>query len=624
MTVAETLDRAVADDQLGGSGDRATRAIRDEFSGKDGEAATSVLSVSGLTVEVGHGAERRAVVDDFSFTLARGETLCIAGESGSGKSMTALAIMGLLPKPGAWLAGGAIALGDQRIDELSDAKMRHVRGSRIAMIFQEPMTSLNPVLTIGRQLTEAIEAHEPVGRAEAKRRAIAALNAVRIPDAASRLSQHPHELSGGMRQRVMIAMALALKPDVLIADEPTTALDVTVQGEVLELLRDMQRDLGTAVILITHDMGVVAEMASRVVVMRHGRVVETGTTEAIFERPREAYTKELLAAVPRIGSGTGRVESRAVAAVTGDGGPIIPIVSVTDLAVRFDLRGGLLNRVDRRVHAVEGVSFDIAPAETLSLVGESGCGKSTTAKALAGLVPYAGNIVVSGKNMDGLPRGEAKAMRRNVQMIFQDPFASLDPRMTVGDLIAEPMLIHGIATGTERRDRVADLLSRVGLTADQMQRYPHEFSGGQRQRICIARALALRPKLIIADESVSALDVSVQARVLELLRELQAEFGIAYLFISHDMAVVENISDRVAVMYLGQIVEMGTRDQIFANPQHPYTQRLIAAVPVPDPKRRRAQFPRLDTEIASPVRKLGDAPRRLALTNRGDGHLVAA
>ena len=630
MTETETIDR-VADAGRPGSTDSAKPGPAGQGQGRGrcegGGIVAPVLSVSGLTVEVGHGAERRAVVDDFSFTLAGGETLCIAGESGSGKSMTALAIMGLLPKPGAWLAGGAVALGTTRIDELSEACMREVRGSKIAMIFQEPMTSLNPVLTIGRQLTEAIEAHEPVGRAEAKRRAVAALQAVRIPDAASRLSQYPHELSGGMRQRVMIAMALALKPEILIADEPTTALDVTVQGEVLELLRDMQRDLGTAVILITHDMGVVAEMASRVVVMRHGRVVEAGTTEAIFERPREAYTKELLAAVSRIGSGAGRVASREVETASGDGSavsPATPIISVRNLAVRFDLRGGILNRVDRRVHAVEGVSFDIAPGETLSLVGESGCGKSTTAKALAGLLPYEGDILVSGKTMAGLPRGEAKAMRRNVQMIFQDPFASLDPRMTIGDLLAEPMLIHAIASGAERRDRVADLLDRVGLSADQMQRYPHEFSGGQRQRICIARALALRPKLIIADESVSALDVSVQARVLELLRELQAEFGIAYLFISHDMAVVENISDRVAVMYLGQIVEMGTRDQIFVNPQHPYTQRLIAAVPMPDPKRRRPQFPRLDAEIASPVRKLGDAPRRVALTNRGDGHLVAA
>ena len=507
MAFAE-IDLTADDYEVGGgSDDRRTKPY--------------VLSVSGLTVEVGHGTERRAVVDDLSFNLERGETLCIAGESGSGKSMTALAIMGLLPKPGARLAGGAIALGRQRVDNLSEVRMREVRGSKIAMIFQEPMTSLNPVLTIGRQLTEAIEAHEPVGRTEARRRAIAALKAVRIPDAASRLSQHPHELSGGMRQRVMIAMALALKPDVLIADEPTTALDVTVQGEVLELLRDMQRELGTAVILITHDMGVVAEMASRVVVMRHGRVVETGTTEAIFERPREAYTKELLAAVPRIGSGTGRVASRTVGTRSGEGGSTeaaaTPIVSVTDLAVRFDLRGGFLNRIDSRVHAVEGVSFDIAPGQTLSLVGESGCGKSTTAKALAGLVPYEGDIVVAGTNMAGLPRGEAKAMRRNVQMIFQDPFASLDPRMTIGDLIAEPMLIHGTAPSIERRDRVADLLARVGLSADEMRRYPHEFSGGQRQRICIARALSLRPKLIIADESVSALDVSVQARVLELL-----------------------------------------------------------------------------------------------------------
>ena len=589
-----------------------------------GDAGEPVLTVDGLTVVVGGEDGPRPVVSDLSFTLQRGETLCIAGESGSGKSMTSLAIMGLLPKPGAKIGKGRILLGGQDLARLSEGRMRQVRGKRVAMIFQEPMTSLNPVLTIGRQLTEAIMAHEPVGRAEAKRRAIAALDAVRIPEAASRMGQHPHELSGGMRQRVMIAMALALRPDVLIADEPTTALDVTVQGEVLELLRDLQRDLGTAVILITHDMGVVAEMADRVIVMRHGRMVESGPAARIFAEPREAYTRELLAAVPRIGSGSGRVASRPHEIPIGEHSWPIPVVSVHDLAVRFDIHGGFFGRVDRRVHAVEGVSFSVGERETLSLVGESGCGKSTTAKALAGLVPYEGDIIVGGRNMAGLPKKDAKAMRRDVQMIFQDPFASLDPRMTVGDLVAEPMLIHGIASGAERRERVAGLFSRVGLSPDQMSRYPHEFSGGQRQRICIARALALRPKLIIADESVSALDVSVQARVLELLRELQAEFGIAYLFISHDMAVVENISDRVAVMYLGQIVETGTRDQVFSNPQHPYTQRLIAAVPVPDPAKKRGTFPRLDRDIPSPVRKLGDEPARLPLRDVGGGHLVAA
>ncbi|MEX6507580.1 ABC transporter ATP-binding protein [Jiella sp. M17.18] len=583
-----------------------------------------VLTVDGLTVVVGGEDGPRPVVSDLSFTLARGETLCIAGESGSGKSMTSLAIMGLLPRPGAKVGGGRISLGGTDLTALSEGEMRQIRGKRVAMIFQEPMTSLNPVLTIGRQLTEAIMAHEPVGRGEARKRAIAALDAVRIPEAASRMGQHPHELSGGMRQRVMIAMALALKPDVLIADEPTTALDVTVQGEVLELLRDLQRDLGTAVILITHDMGVVAEMADRVIVMRHGRSVESGAAADIFANPREAYTRELLAAVPRIGAGAGRVETRVRTAEAAEAARSVPVVEVSDLAVRFDLHGGFFGRVDRRVHAVEGVSFSVGDRETLSLVGESGCGKSTTAKAIAGLVPYEGDIVVGGRNMAGLPKKDAKALRRDVQMIFQDPYASLDPRMSVGDLVAEPMLIHGIASGNERRERVAGLFERVGLSPDDASKYPHEFSGGQRQRICIARALALRPKLIIADESVSALDVSVQARVLELLRELQAEFGIAFLFISHDMAVVENISDRVAVMYLGQIVEMGTRDQIFSNPQHPYTQRLIAAVPVPDPAKKRHTFPRLDRDIPSPVRKLGDAPERLTLADVGEGHLVAA
>ncbi|WP_232845829.1 ABC transporter ATP-binding protein [Aurantimonas marina] len=581
--------------------------------------AAPVLTVDGLTVLVGGEAGPRPVVSGLAFTLGRGETLCIAGESGSGKSMTALAIMGLLPKPGARIEAGVMRLDDTNLATLDEVAMRRVRGDRIAMIFQEPMTSLNPVLTIGRQLTEAIRAHDNVGRAEARRRAIEALNAVRIPEADSRMGQYPHELSGGMRQRVMIAMALALRPDVLIADEPTTALDVTVQGEVLELLRELQRDLGTAIILITHDMGVVAEMADRVIIMREGRMVEAGSAEAIFAEPQVAYTKELLAAVPRIGGGTGRVATRPTSIA---GTP--PVVGVRGLTVRFDLHGGFFGRVDRRVHAVEGVSFDVTAGETLSLVGESGCGKSTTAKALAGLVPYSGDIVVGGRNMAGLARKDAKAIRRDIQMIFQDPFASLDPRMRVGDLVAEPMVIHGIASGAERRERVAGLFERVGLSPDQMSRYAHEFSGGQRQRICIARALALRPKLIIADESISALDVSVQARVLELLRELQADFGIAYLFISHDMAVVENISDRVAVMYLGQIVETGTRDQIFSAPQHPYTQRLIEAVPVPDPTRRRHQFPRLDQEIPSPVRKLGEAPERLVLTDRGAGHLVAA
>ncbi len=583
-----------------------------------------VLDIAGLSVSVRGEDGEREVVSDLSLRLSRGETLCIAGESGSGKSMTSLAIMQLLPQPAARISAGTIRLhdkdfGDTELTGLNERQMRRIRGNRIAMIFQEPMTSLNPVLSIGRQLTESIEAHTSLSPAEARNRAIDALKAVRISEAESRLKQFPHELSGGMRQRVMIAMALALEPDVLIADEPTTALDVTVQGEVLELLRDLQRERGTSVILITHDMGVVAEMADRVIIMRHGRMVEEGKAADIFARPQAAYTRELLAAVPRIGAGVGRQESRDTEAAASAN-----VAEVKDLHVRFDLHGGFFGRVNRRVHAVEGVSFSIAPNETLALVGESGCGKSTTAKALAGLVPYTGDIVVGGRNLSGLGRDERKAVRRDVQMIFQDPFASLDPRMRVGDLVAEPLVIHGIASKEERGLRVAALFERVGLTADQMELYPHEFSGGQRQRVCIARALALRPKLIIADESVSALDVSVQARVLDLLKELQREFGVAYLFISHDMAVVENISDRVAVMYLGQIVEMGTRDQVFSNPRPPYTRRLIEAVPVPDPARRRSRFARLDQEIPSATRKIGEAPMKLALQDVGNGHLVAA
>ncbi|MFK0689237.1 ABC transporter ATP-binding protein [Mesorhizobium sp. IMUNJ 23033] len=582
-------------------------------------AARPVLDIAGLCVSVRGEDGEREVVSDLSFRLQRGETLCIAGESGSGKSMTALAIMQLLPQPAGRISSGAIRLGETDLAGLSERQMQRIRGDRIAMIFQEPMTSLNPVLSIGRQLTESIEAHTGLSQAQAQRRAVEALKAVRISEAESRLKQFPHELSGGMRQRVMIAMALALEPDVLIADEPTTALDVTVQGEVLELLRDLQCEHGTSVILITHDMGVVAEMADRVIVMRHGRMVEEGAATDIFARPQADYTRELLAAVPRIGTGAGRQESKDATEAAKPAN----VADVNDLHVRFDLRGGFFGRVDRRVHAVEGVSFSIAPNETLALVGESGCGKSTTAKALAGLVPYSGDIAIGGRNLSGLGRDERKAVRRDVQMIFQDPYASLDPRMRVGDLVAEPLLIHGIGSREERRERVAALFERVGLSADQMELYPHEFSGGQRQRICIARALALRPKLIIADESVSALDVSVQARVLDLLKELQREFGVAYLFISHDMAVVENISERVAVMYLGQIVEMGTRDQVFSNPRHPYTKRLIEAVPVPDPTRRRERFARLDREIPSSTRRIGETPPRLALTDVGGGHLVA-
>jgi len=592
----------------------AIKPVDKSLSGALAPGSAPVLRVADLTVSVNSENGLQPLVSNIDFSLHPRETLAIAGESGSGKSITSLAIMGLLPPPAVRVTGGRVLLNDTDLVSLPERKMRDIRGNRIAMIFQEPMTSLNPVMSIGKQLIEAIMAHDPLKLTTARKRAIAALAAVRLSQPERRMKQYPHELSGGMRQRVMIAMAIALRPDVMIADEPTTALDVTVQREVLDLLRDLQRELGTAMILITHDMGVVAEMADRVIVMKSGVVVEVGDVKAVFGQPKTDYTKALLAAVPRMGDGSGPLNPVVAKA---------PIAEIADLRVRFDMRGGIFGHVTHHLYAVERVSFDIRAGETFALVGESGCGKSTIAKAMVGLVPYSGQIKIAGREISRLDRKEAKTLCRDAQMIFQDPMASLDPRMRVGDLVAEPLLIHGVGSARERQERVAALFERVGLCRDQMERYPHEFSGGQRQRICIARALALSPKLIIADESVSALDVSVQARVLDLLRELTAELGISYLFISHDMAVVENISDRVAVMYLGQIVEMGTRGQIFGNPRHPYTKRLMAAVPIPDPTFERAPIPRLADDIPNPMRPVGEPPATVALVDIGAGHLVA-
>ncbi len=574
--------------------------------------AAPVLQVDGLSVAAGTEAGPRSLVRDLSFHLARGETLAVAGESGSGKSVTALALMGLLP-PGLRVTGGRALLGETDLLKLPESRLRRIRGDRMAMIFQEPMTSLNPVMTVGAQLAEALLAHESLSRAEARARALEALRAVRISEPARRLRQHPYELSGGMRQRVMIAMALALKPDVLIADEPTTALDVTVQREVLDLLRDLQAAQGTALLLITHDMGVVAEMASRVVVMRGGARVEEAPARTLFAAPREPYTRDLLAAVPRMGT---RPPAPPAA-------PRAPVAAARDLVVGFDAGRDLLGRPTHRVHAVEGVSLAVAPGETLALVGESGCGKSTIARAFAGLVPFRGEVEVAGR-VARSQREITKAIRREAQLVFQDPAAALDPRMRAGDLVAEPLVIHGLGTSQTRREEVERLLDRVHLPAGSARRFPHEFSGGQRQRLCIARALALRPKLIVADESVSALDVSVQARVLDLLRELQREEGVSFLFISHDMAVVEAIADRVAVMRLGQIVEEGTRSQVLGDPRHPYTRRLLEAVPVPDPLHVRPPRVREEGDAPSPVRPIGDPPARLVLRDVGEGHRVAA
>ncbi len=578
-------------------------------------ACAPLLSVRDLTVSVKDRGVVRPLVAGLSFDLHPGETLAIAGESGSGKSITSLALMGLLPSNVSVTSGQAL-LDGTNLPDLPESQMRTWRGARLAMIFQEPMTSLNPVHTIGNQLTEAIRAHEPVSTSAARTTAIEALRKVRIPEPERRMKQYPHELSGGMRQRVMIAMALALRPALLIADEPTTALDVTVQREVLDLLHELQDEIGTAIILITHDMGVVAEVANRVVVMRQGRMVESAPVETLFQAPTQDYTRALLSAVPRLGAGANRAKPLPPATP-------IPAARLVDAQVQFDIGSNFFGRATHRVHAVEGVSFDIRRGETFGLVGESGCGKSTIAKALAGLAPHAGHIDVDGKALAGLTAQGRREICRDVQMVFQDPMAALDPRMTVGDAVTEPLVIHGIGTAAERHARAADLFARVGLTPDQMTRYPHEFSGGQRQRICVARALALKPQLIICDESVSALDVSVQSQVLELLEELQQETGVAYLFISHDMAVVENVVDRVAVMYLGQIVEIGTRDQVFGDPQHSYTKRLLDAVPIPDPSRKGRPRSQRSMDVPSPIWPIGETPTRVCLRDVGGNHFAA-
>ncbi|RVG07783.1 ABC transporter ATP-binding protein [Sinorhizobium meliloti] len=588
---------------------------------------SSLLSVKDLTVQVATPTGPKVVVERLSFDLLPGRTLCLAGESGSGKSMTALSLMQLLPKPMARIAGGSATLDGEDILALPEARMRRIRGRKIGMIFQEPMTSLNPVMTVGNQLIGAITAHgNTSGRRAARARAAELLDQVQIPEPERRLGQYPHELSGGLRQRIVIAMALAQNPKILIADEPTTALDVTVQAQILALIRKLQADHGISVIMITHDMGVVAEMADEVLVMKHGRTVEHATSRDLFAHPQDAYTKELLSAVPRLGEMAGtetpkRAAGKAVEAGSEPGAEQ-PMLQVENLTVRFDIKGGILQRPVRRLHAVEGISLSVRRGETLSLVGESGCGKSTTGKALLNLVPWTGDIRVDGRSTRGLRGSTMRPILRDVQMIFQDPYASLDPRMRVGDLVAEPLVIHGLASGSELRDRVEYLFKRVGLSPEQMKRYPHEFSGGQRQRICIARALSLSPKLIVADESVAALDVSIQAQVLDLLQDIQDETGVSYLFISHDMAVVEQISHRVAVMYMGRFVEMGTRRQIFESPQHPYTKKLMAAVPVADPGRVRRDFVPKADDLPSPVRALDYAPSFPPPSDLGGGHLV--
>ncbi len=575
-----------------------------------------VLSVRGLTTSFLVDGAWKPVVDDVSFDVHPGETVAIVGESGSGKSVTSLSIMRLLQKDTSRIEG-SIRLGDRELLTLPEEKMRQIRGNEIAMIFQEPMTSLNPLFTIGDQISEALLCHSPMSKADARAETVRLLEKVRIPSAASRFDEYPHRFSGGMRQRVMIAMALASRPKLLIADEPTTALDVTIQGQILDLIKTLQEEEGTSVLFITHDMGVVAEISDRTVVMFRGKQVETGQTADIFRQSKHPYTRALLSAVPVLGSmqgyqrplrfpiadnATGLSEKPVEVADTVDKIDV-PVLEVRGLTKRFDIYSGFMSRLSGRVHAVENVSFDLRKGETLSLVGESGCGKSTTGRAIMRLTePDSGEVLVEGRNILTLDKQAMREMRRKVQMIFQDPYASLNPRMTVGAAIAEPYIEHRLGSAKEAKEVVADMLEKVGLTPDMAQRYPHEFSGGQRQRICIARALALKPKVIVADESVSALDVSIKAQVINLMLDLQQELDLAFLFISHDMAVVERVSHRVAVMYLGEIVEIGPRSSVFENPQHDYTRKLMAAVPVPDPDRRRAKLSSETGELKSPIR----------------------
>ena len=574
-------------------------------------------------------------VDNVSFSVNPGETVCIVGESGSGKSVSSLSLMRLVEYGGGAIAGGQLIFDrkegkDVDLANVEQDMMRQIRGNEIGMIFQEPMTALNPVFTVGRQLTEGLRVHRGMSRTKAEARALELLREVRIPEPERRLRQFPHELSGGMRQRVVIAMAMACQPRLLIADEPTTALDVTIQAEILALMDRLKRETGTAVMFITHDMAVVAQMADRVVVMFRGNKVEEGPVEQIFENPQHDYTKSLLAAVPKLGEMRGKAAPEPMKLMGVENQDLSPIpgtnqtlLTVKNLTTRFAVKGGFFRRTVANVHAVEDVSFTINKGQTLSLVGESGCGKSTAGRSILRLVePLSGEVNLDGVDIMALdPRGLRRA-RLDMQMIFQDPFASLNPQMQLVDQVAEPMRNYNIASGSELSDRVAGLFDRVHLPRSFMRRYPHEMSGGQRQRIAIARALALNPKLIVADEAVSALDVSVQAQVLNLMMELQAELGLSYLFISHDMAVVERVSHYVGVMYLGRIVELGPRASVFENPRHPYTQALMKAVPIADPRNRKSEKDLNFKPIPSPIHGPGYTPEPSAFDEVEPGHFV--
>ncbi|TLF38615.1 ABC transporter ATP-binding protein [Lacticaseibacillus zeae] len=534
-----------------------------------------VLAVQNLNVDFETDQGSKQILHDISLAVHPHETVCLVGESGSGKSVTSFSVMGLLPQNG-HVASGSIRFEKQDLLKLSDKAMRRLRGDQMSMIFQEPMTALNPVLRIGKQLTDVIKAHQAVDRKTAFDQALALLKQVEMPEPAKKLQMYPHELSGGQRQRVMIAMAIACKPQLLIADEPTTALDVTIQAQILELINKLKDQEGMGVLFITHDMGVVAQIADYVVVMKQGRIVERGTAQTIFEHPQNTYTKKLLAAVPDVDAPHIAQHSQ----VTDEQ----PLLAVQHLTKVYQDKKQLFRKRAAGLKAVNDVSFHIYPGETLGLVGESGSGKSTLGRTILGLEQKtAGKMVYAGKELPPFNHRQA-ALIAKMQMIFQDPFGSLDPRQKIGDEIEEVMAIHHQMNAQARHQRMLQLLQAVDLDEASANRYPSEFSGGQRQRIGIARALALDPSLVICDEAVSALDVSIQAQVLNLLKQLQDKLKLTYLFITHDLGVVREISDRILVMYLGTIVETGTTEQIFTNPVHPYTKRLLAAIPRPNPE----------------------------------------
>ncbi|HYI80109.1 MAG TPA: ABC transporter ATP-binding protein [Thermoleophilaceae bacterium] len=542
-----------------------------------------LLTVSDLAVAFegeGENDVTRAV-DGVSLELAPGEILALVGESGCGKSVTALSLIGLLGAANAVTTGSA-RYGDSELIGASDDELRRLRGKELAMVFQDPLSSLNPVLRVGDQIAEQILVHGQASRADARARAVELLERVGIPRPQQRVDSYPHELSGGMRQRVMIAMALSCAPRILIADEPTTALDVTVQAQILDLIRELRAETGAGVLLITHDFGVVAELADRIAVMDAGRIVEQGTVEDVFERPQDAHTQRLLAAVPRL---DGPLRERPAVAAAGDG----PILALENLAVAFPARGrGLRRGGPEPLRAVDGVTLSIDPGETVGLVGESGCGKSTLARAAVRLLdPTRGSVSFAGRDITRARRRELDSLRADLQIVFQDPYGSLNPRKKARDIVGLPLRLNGVSKA-ETAKRIDALLERVGLERAHGDRWPHEFSGGQRQRIGIARALALDPRLVVLDEPVSALDVSVQAQILELLDDLQRELGLSYLFISHDLSVVRQVSDRVAVMQAGKLVEIAPVAELYARPAHPYTAALLRAVPVPDPRRRAA------------------------------------